>query len=96
MNQSSCLEYTVSALLFRVHLSRTQSVLPSLPRNPTLANILGLSDGENIVVSALRAFATLPNLTNTETDFGLYFLAYRLLRVTNTIELKMSSGTDDT
>ena len=81
-DQQSCLEFSVSTLLLQNHSS---PVLPQLamafPRDPSLANVLGYARQDNMLVSALNGFFKIASLLNTETHFGLYFLAYRLLRV---------------
>lgn len=70
-------------MLFDSHRALSQSPLTpvSFPLNPTLPNLLLQSIDDNPLTklcgSTLRQFKTY----DTKTLFGLYFLVYRLLRV---------------
>ncbi|KAB5515335.1 hypothetical protein GE09DRAFT_979802 [Coniochaeta sp. 2T2.1] len=80
--RSACLEYSFFSILYQTHivLSQNPHVVPRLPRDPSLANLLDHSKNDNPLISALASVSENFGLANTEIHFGLYLIAYRLLR----------------
>lgn len=81
-DRTDCLELKSFMILYQAHIALSQdpNFAISIPRNPSLANLMLHSITDNpltmIMGSTLRQF----EVQNTETLFGLYFLCYRLLR----------------
>lgn len=82
-NPDECLEHGSSSILYAAHLAISQNPKSAtwIPRNPSLANMLFLAPHDNAVTTLLTTTLKQFTLQNTETLFGLYFLVYRLLRV---------------
>ncbi|KAM0234694.1 hypothetical protein ACHAP5_009964 [Fusarium lateritium] len=82
-SQSDCLEYRSFAILYETHAAFPQDPLHarSLPRNPSLPNMTLHSYGDNAVTCFLTSFLKGFEMASVETLFGVYFFAYRLMRV---------------
>lgn len=82
-SQSDCLEYRSFAILYETHAAFPQDPLHarSLPRNPALPNMTLHSYGDNAVTCFLTSFLKGFEMASVETLFGVYFFAYRLMRV---------------
>jgi hypothetical protein len=82
-SQADCLEYRSFAILYETHAAFPQDPLHarSLPRNPSLPNMTLHSYGDNAVTCFLTSFLKGFEMASVETLFGVYFFAYRLMRV---------------
>ncbi|KAK7414985.1 hypothetical protein QQX98_006218 [Neonectria punicea] len=82
-SQSNCLEYCSFTILYETHAAFPQDPhqARSLPLNPTLPNLTLHSYGDNVVTCFLTSFLKGFTMTSVETLFGVYFFAYRLMRV---------------
>lgn len=80
---ADCLEYCSFTLLYETHAAFPQDpyLTRSLPRNPTLSELLFQTNSGNPVALFLTTFVKEFKLTSVETLFGCYFFAYRLMRV---------------
>jgi prolipoprotein diacylglyceryltransferase len=82
-HQTECVEFKSFTVLWESHKALSQSPLLalSIPRNPTLPNMLLHSTNDThlamLIGTTLRQFQA----QNVESLCGIYFLVYRLLRV---------------
>ena len=78
-----CLEMRSFTMLYQAHIALSQNpqLAFSIPRNPSLANLMLHSVAENPLTVILGSTLLQFEVQNVETLFGLYFLAYRLMRV---------------
>lgn len=80
---SECLEFNSFTVLYETQKALLESPLMalSIPKNPTLPNLLLISTQDNSLTMFLGSTLRQFQVGNVETLCGLYLIAYRLLRV---------------
>jgi hypothetical protein len=84
-HESSCFELATYTLLLRAHrgLSRGENIVKTLPRSPSVANMLLLQDDNPIAMTLNFIFKNGPPMKSLPIAVAAYFIMFLFLRVSN-------------
>jgi hypothetical protein len=84
-HEADCFELATYTLLLRAHrgLSRGEDIVKSLPRNPSIANVLLFQDDNPIAATLNSVFKKGPSMANLPITVASYLVMFLFLRVSN-------------